>query len=137
MTPAERVKNTFYDCMFKTAEEANEHVEKGTIVTSKGMRVIVAFHPERLKGHEEGILALMNEVVHDKFYRDGGGGMSFLDLCVDKNGNQWTDLHQTMDQFFQLAQAIGHAGFCTQDPGLISLMPGGMPFVWFSKEKVP
>ena len=27
----------------------------------------------------------------DSFKAEGGGGMSFINMCIDKNGKQWTD----------------------------------------------
>lgn len=135
MTPEKSINEMFYDCLFKNDDEAHEHTQNGTVIQSKGVICNVGFHPERLKGHEARILEFIDVIVHDKFYQEGGGGMSFLELPFDKHGHQWCDFHQSAEQLFQLAQAIGHAGFCTEHPGLISLMPGGMPFIWFSKEK--
>ena len=54
--------------------------------------------------------------------------MSFLDACMDKHGNQWTDFHQTMEQLVQLGIAIGEVEYCLPRD-LWSALPGGVPFL--------
>lgn len=131
---ADRVKAVFFDCMFHTAEEANEHMTAGTAILSKGIVVKVGFHPERLEKRREDILQLMNEIVPDVFYMSSGGGMSFSQLPFDRDEEQWGE-QKNAEQLYQLAHALGHAGYCVEDPLLISILPGGLPYVWFSKEK--
>jgi hypothetical protein len=41
---------------------------------------------------------------HSEFKKAGGGGMSFLNMC-NKDGNQWSDLHQTMDELVTMGIA--------------------------------
>jgi hypothetical protein len=67
-------------------------------------------------------------LLPDEFRMDKGGGWSFLNLCNDRNGVQWTGLHQTMDQLFVLAAALGRAKFLLPR-SLWSSLPGGMPYV--------
>jgi len=131
---AERVRTLFFDCLFRNQEEAEPFIEEKTYVPSKGIVRSVAFHPERLESHREEILGLMNEIVSDIFFIESGGGMSFIRLSFDKDEELWAE-HQNAEQLFQLAQAIGHAGKNTENPAIISVFPGGIPYVWFSKEK--
>lgn len=130
----ERVLRIFLDSLFRTQEEAAPFIENKTLIISKGIRSDVGFHPERLESHREDILKIIEEIVSDSFFVEKGGGMSFLKLPFDKNGEQWGE-HQSAEQLFQLAQGIGHAGKNTENPAIIVMFPGGMPYIWFSKEK--
>jgi len=53
--------------------------------------------------------------------------MSFLNACQDRNGNQWTDLHQRMEQLFVLGQAAGFVS-CLLPRDMWAALPGGMPY---------
>lgn len=117
---AERVNEIFLDCLFRDGEDTSSHVRaEGTLYT-------VGFHPERLESHREEIVGMLDELPNE-FKFDGGGGWSFLNACNDRHGNQWTGMHQTMDQLVTLGIAISKVAF--QLPReLWSVMPGGMPY---------
>lgn len=43
----------------------------------------------------------------DTFKATGGGGMSVPErACYDRNGNQWTGMHATMEQFDSAGAAV-------------------------------
>ncbi len=118
---AERVEEIFRDCLFRDGEDTSNHV------VAEGITRNVGFHPDRLNGHKAEIEQMLDELP-DGFKRSGGGGWSFLNACEDKHGNQWTGLHQTMEQLFQLGIAIGKAEY--QLPrDMWSTLPGGMPYL--------
>jgi len=54
--------------------------------------------------------------------------MSFLNMCIDKNGNQWADLHRTMDELVALGIATGKLSFLIPRE-MWSILPGGMPYL--------
>lgn len=58
----------------------------------------------------------------------GGGGWSFLNACDDRNGNQWTGLHWTMEMLFQLGIGLNLATWLMPRE-FWAMMPGGMPYV--------
>ena len=118
---AERVRVIFTDCLFKDEEQpVKEYVPASGITTNVG------FHPERVAGYKDEIAEMLNELP-DEFQEAGGGGMSFLNACNDKHGEQWTSFHQTMEQLFQLGQAVGKVT-CTMPREMWSVLPGGMPY---------
>jgi hypothetical protein len=116
----ERVNAVFVDCLFKEGEDTSKHVKAGDIVRN------VRFHPERLESHRAEIVAMLDELP-DEFKESGGGGMSLLNACNDKHGNQWTGFHQRMEQLFQLGIAIGKAK-CLLPREMWKALPGGMPY---------
>lgn len=116
----ELVENIFLNCLFNDGEPTDPHV------TAEGILSTACFNPERLKKHETKIKALLLELP-ESFMQTGGGGMSFLNACDDRHGNQWTGLHSTMDQLFQLGMAIGMVKLCLPR-NMWSALPGSMPY---------
>lgn len=119
---AEKVVAVFNDCMFKDGEDTTNHVN------AEGITCTVGFNPQRLESHRKDIEAMLAGLPDD-FKVSGGGGMSFLNACFDRNGNQWTGMHQTMEQLFQLGIAIGKVKPCLPRE-MWSALPGGMPYYY-------
>lgn len=117
---ADRVETIFMDCLFQDGENMDNHVK------AEGVTSIVGFHPARLESHRAEIVAMLDELP-DTFRASVGGGWSFLNACQDKHGNQWTGLHQRMEQLFQLGIAIGKVKCCTPRE-MWPILPGGMPY---------
>ncbi len=120
MIDPEHVNAIFMDCLFKEGEDTSKYIKAEGIVTNVG------FHPERLKSHKAEIVTMLDELP-DEFKESGGGGMSFLNACNDKHGNQWTSLYQRMEQLFQLGIGIGKVK-CLVPRKMWNILPGGMPY---------
>ncbi|NCP46899.1 hypothetical protein COT86_02060 [Candidatus Collierbacteria bacterium CG10_big_fil_rev_8_21_14_0_10_43_36] len=118
---ADRVRQIFLDSLYNDGEDTSSHVKAEGITTNA-----VGFNPDRLNSHKAEIEAMLDELP-DEFKKSGGGGMSFLNACNDKHGNQWTNFHQTMEQLFQLGIAIGKVE-CLLPREIWSALPGGMPY---------
>jgi hypothetical protein len=118
---AEIVNKTFMECLFKEGEPTEEHVR------AEGLVNFVGFHPNRLKEATPVIEELLQEVP-ESFNKSGGGGMSFINLAQDKDGNQWADLHQTMEQLVLLGIGIGKVKYLM--PRVMwPALPGGAPYI--------
>lgn len=116
------VTKVFIDCLFKDKDEAIEigHVEVHGIVMNVG------FHPERLESHKADVIDMLECLPHN-FRIEDGGGWSFLNACVDKDGKQWGE-HKKMEQLFLLG--IGLKLVEWQLPREVwGALPGGMPYV--------
>ena len=121
---AQRVDEIFRDCLFQDGEDTTGYVAAEVIVNTFG------FHPERLQGHREEVAALLDELP-DEFKsseRGGGGGWSFLNACNDRHGNQWTGLHQNMEQLFVLGIALDLVDYVLPRMMWGALL-GGMPYL--------
>ena len=116
----QRVEAIFSDCLFREGEDTSKHVK------ADGISCNVGFHQERLNSHKVEISELLDELPDD-FKATGGGGMSFLQACLDKHGNLWTGLHQRMEQLFQLGIGIDKVN-CLLPREAWSALPGGMPY---------
>jgi hypothetical protein len=119
MLDAERVTEIFIDCLFREDEA------KDNPIVAEGIVGSVGFHPERLETHKDEIALLLAELPNE-FQEKGGGGMSFLNACMDKNGYQWGE-HIHMEQLFQLGIGI-KAVKCLLPRAMWNVLPGGMPY---------
>lgn len=115
-----RVNAIFADCLFRDSEDTSKHVAAEGIVRN------ARFHPKRLESHRAEIEAMLVE-LSDDFKETGGGGMSFLNADNDRHGNQWTGVHQRMEQLFQLGIGIGKVKPMLPRK-MWSSLPGGMPY---------
>lgn len=113
---SENVEAVFKDCLANTTE-----------YELKGVLIEVAFNREKIAKHEQDIMQMLMQLP-EQFHRPGGGGWTFLNMCIDKNGNQWTGLHQMQDKLVCLGRAIGAVEFLLPRD-LWKAMPGGMPYI--------
>lgn len=118
---SENVEHVFTDCLFVDDEPTDKHVK------AEGVVGTIGFHPDRLEQHREDVKAMLAQLPDD-FQPTGGGGTTFLNACNDKNGKQWTDLHQRMEQLFQLGIGLGLAQWLLPR-AMWGVLPGGMPYV--------
>lgn len=119
---AGEVDRVFRDCLFESEQDIKDPV----IV--EGIMVRIGFDPAKLKVNTAAIVTALNELPNEFKSEDqgGGGGMSFLNACVDRHGNQWGE-HVNMEQLFLLGTAIGKVK--TPFPkSMWSALPGGMPY---------
>jgi hypothetical protein len=132
MLDARLIEEVLRDCLFKD-EELVDGVPTVPPIKVEGIVRTFGFHPDRIEKHKATILGWIDDVPR-VFLKEHGGGMSFLQLCHDRSDELWGQ-HKDMEELFVLCRAIGHAGFCLP-PHMWGALPGGMPYVWFSKEKV-
>jgi len=117
---AKNVTDVFMDCLFRDGEDiSNPAIAEG--ITSK-----FGFHKERLKSYADDIASMLSQLPKE-FILSKGGGMSFLNACNNSKGEQWTDLHETMEQLFTIGLASGKVQ-CLMPRDIWAVLPGGMPY---------
>jgi hypothetical protein len=126
-----RVEEILKDCLFRDDEEIEHHLLVDGILNP------FAFSPERIDEHYPEITKFLDSLP-EAFQEKTGGGWSFLNAFTDKDGNQWTGLHRTMDFLFCLGMAAGRVKSCVPRE-LWTILPGGMPYYVVTAErfKVP
>lgn len=122
---SQKVNYIFLDCLFKKEENFKNQIK------AEGVTNVTIFNSERLENHKKEIEELLDELP-EQFKKSGGGGWSFVQAYKDKHGNQWTDLHQRMEQLFQLGIAIGKVE-CQFPRKMWSVLCGGMPYYIINK----
>lgn len=99
-------------------------------VTVEGIVHTTAFDKRKLDAHAEDVAEMLSwlPLPYRPLSVGGGGGWSFLNACDDKDGNQWTGLHWTMEMLFQLGIGLGMADWILERD-MWPVFPGGMPYV--------
>lgn len=116
MIDAGRVKEIILACLFGDNEDQSD------MVMAKGITRTFGFHPGRLETHKAEIAEMLRQLPKE-FHNDG---WSFLNACVDHEGNQWGE-HQNVEELFALGQAIGVVR-CPLPREMWGMLPGGMPY---------
>ena len=121
---AENVTKSFMNALFKDDEIVDgkptiEPVKVEGVVRSYG------FHPARLEAERENVLKMLADLPAE-FQPATGGGMSFLNACMDKDGTQWGE-HSNIEQLLCLGIGLGLAKY-SLPRNMWSALPGGMPY---------
>lgn len=98
-------------------------------VPVEGITKKIGFHPGRLEAARDKIKGMLDELP-DEFKQSGGGGMSFLNMCMDRHGNQWTGFHAIQEELCLMGMGHGLITF-PLDRGMWSVLPGGVPYVMY------
>lgn len=116
----DRVAAIFMECLYDPQKDTAD------MVKAEGIVCTVGFAQSRLDEHRDEITTMLKNLPL-QFQEQGGGGWSFLNACNDKNGEQWTGLHQRMEQLFQLGLAINMVVEPMQALPR-AVLPGGVPY---------
>lgn len=127
---ADNVQTVLKDCLFDH-EPGKE--EKATAPSAQGIIRTFLFDPKKLSSHKEDICSMLAELPDD-FHESKGGGMSFLNACMTKTGEQWGE-QPTVDLLFVLGMAIDKVKCCLPRE-MWQILPGGMPY-YVVLEKTP
>lgn len=111
------VEETFVKCLFKEGEDTTGMVSVEGIIKKYG------FHPERLQEQKETIEALVAELPVQ--FKEG---WTFLNLCMTKDGGQWTDLQLRMEQLMVMAIGLDIMAYLMPKE-MWQILPGGVPYV--------
>lgn len=94
------VNQIFNDCLFKE-EELQDGKPTKDFSFAIGVATAIVFNTERLNEHKSEINNMINELYGIET------GTTFTNLCIKKDGTQWTSLHRTMDKLMILGFATG------------------------------
>lgn len=127
---AERIFEIFKDCLYAPSElPENFDPKKGVpppgAIMVEGITHKFAFHPEKIKRHRHEVKDFLAQLPAE-FNQDTGGGWSFLQACIDRDGRQWGE-HANMEQLFCLGIGLGMVeSLLPRDQWAI--LPGGVPY---------
>ena len=129
MIDPERVDAVFMNCLFNNDEIDENGKPRNGIepIKVEGIMSWFGFHPKRIESHSEEIINWLSELPH-QFRKSQGGGWTFLNACNIEDGQQWTGLHQRMEQLFCLGIGIGKVKYA-MPRDMWKILPGGMPYL--------
>lgn len=123
------VSKLMQECLYTDSELEGNNPKDGSVpVIAEGILLTVGFNPNKIQANKETIKELLTGLPNE-FYKNGGGGWSFLNLCNDKDGVQWTSFHKVVDELCMLGIAAGYVKWCVPDKSFWRLFPGGMPYL--------
>jgi hypothetical protein len=117
---SDNVEKIFVDCLFDEVPE-----DTSIAVIAEGVVINVGFNPTKLEEHINEIKELLVQLPVP-FYTLTGGGWSFLQACLTKDGHHWGE-HRNIDQLLCLGLATKLIEYCMSRDHWKNL-PGGMPY---------
>lgn len=97
-------------------------IDSPKILTAQGITMNIGFHKKRLTEYSNEIWGMLNFLPEEI-----KKGVSFLNLCMDKNGSQWGE-HRNIESLLLLGIALDMIIF-PLPKSLWSALPGSMPMV--------
>ena len=96
----------------------------------EGIRTAFLFDPGKLSEKKEEIVAFLMELP-ESFREEKGGGWSFIQACMDKDGNHWGE-HTHIEQLMTLGMGIDKVEYLLPREMWYAL-PGCMPYFVIKK----
>ena len=121
---AENVKKTILECLFTHDEMQTKDVMKEGKKVEGVVRTFV-FNPDKLNKNKQKIIDMLMQLPH-QFRKSQGGGWSFLNGCVDEEGNQWGE-QSTVEALMCLGIAIDKVKYCLPREAW-KICYGGVPY---------
>ena len=113
---------TLVDAAFTTSLFKDDE-DKSNFIPVTGITCNIGFHPERLESQRELVTALVAELPAE--FKEG---YTFLNLCMTKNGEQWTGMHRTCEKLMLMAIGLKLMSYCFPKE-LWPALPGSVPYI--------
>ena len=118
---SKNVDSIFMDCLF---EEDNEENQKKAIRV-EGIMSNFRLNPDSIKKHKKDIHSMLLQLPKE-FQKNTGGGWSFLNGCMRKDGTQWGE-QASVEQLVVLGIASGYVKY-TMPREMWKILPGSVPY---------
>lgn len=122
---SDNVKTVFMDSLFTDEEAKNITEDSEFLVVAEGVTTKVGFNPDRLLSHKEDVKTMLYELP-EAFFKDSGGGWSFLNAITTKDGTQWAE-HKNVDQLLTLGLGLNLVSYLMPRE-MWKILPGAMPY---------
>lgn len=120
MIDEKRVEEIFNQCLFKDHEDISQQLMVNGVLHN------ATLNHERLQEARDEVKAILLQLP-DPFMKSIGKGWSFLNMCIDKENNQWTDFHLRMEQLVMLGIGLDLVE-CLLPREMWEALPGCMPY---------
>lgn len=122
-----RVHAALRHCLFEEEELPAPGTPPDGAVLVDGLVNKFALHPGRLAEKKGEVMALLQQLPDD-FMKTKGGGMSFLNMCVNRDGEHWAEHPTMMELLVVLGIATGQAAYVAPREKWF-MFPGEMPYI--------
>lgn len=85
------------------------------------------YNKKKLEENRKNITDMLSQLP-ENFYKNSGGGWSFLNMCMRADDVQWTGLHLTVEHLVCLGIAVGKVKFLLPK-AMWKILPGEMPYI--------
>lgn len=116
---ASNVKAVFMRCLFEEGDDTSDPA------VGEGILRTFRFHKGRIEEHRQDIKDMLDSLP-EEFSSAKGGGWSFLNACMDNEGNQWGE-QMNAEQLLVLGLASGQASLLMPKE-MWHVFPGGVPY---------
>ncbi len=104
-------------CLFKEGDNSKSRLEV------EGIAHNYVFDSSRLEEKRELIMDIINELPEE--FKEGS---SFLNLCMNRYGQQWYDFQMTGEDLVVMAIGLGLMRYYFPKP-FWNILPGGVPYI--------
>lgn len=125
-----KVSDIFVSCLYTGEEISKDGDIPPGAISVNGILHKFAFNPQRIEIHRQEVKEFLSQLPVE-FHQTSGGGWSFLQACMDRDGNQWGE-HVNMDQLFCLGLGLGMVESLLPRE-MWKELPGGMPYYVIKK----
>jgi hypothetical protein len=132
---AKNVQQTLIACLYDDSDIENGAVKQTAPQPIKVHSVMLraGFNPVKLAAQRDNIKSMLKHLPAEfQSAPVGGDGMSFLQMCVTKEGTHWGE-HRNCDELVALGLASGLVEF-NMPREIWSALPGGMPYLKTTSE---
>lgn len=127
MLDATRLHEIIKDCLFRPEEIEDEKPKEGIqYYNVEGITLKMGLVKSRVESYRKEIVEMLKDLP-DNFKVDIGGGWSFLNMCMTKDGRQWGE-HRNCEELYIIGNCLGIVEFCLPRE-YWPFMPGNMPYI--------
>lgn len=119
----ERIEEILVDCLIKESDNVNgECLPYNEFTVVDGIVNKYAFHKNRLESYRDEVQNMVNNLCPEL-----KEGISFLNMCMDKDNNQWGE-HRDCENLLCLAIGLDILAYPLPKE-VWAFLPGAMPFI--------
>lgn len=122
---AKRIEEILIDCLIKDSDHIDcDKLPEDKVVIARGIVNGFGFHRERLETYRNEVQSMFEQLAPEL-----KEGISFLNMCVDKDGNQWGE-HADCEQLLCLGIGLEIIEYIVPKE-MWQFLPGGVPVIKF------
>ena len=128
------VRTIFKKCLFSKDELTKEGLPDSPMIKVEAVSEIYGFRKESVDSVKDDIIELLMQ-LNEIFFKDIGGGDSFLNAVKNDRGLNWTKSQTDVELLLALGLAIGAITYSLPRE-MWNILPSGLPYFTINLDKV-